>query len=139
MGSVGGLGERLITSLWLSQAILLYTGRTSVARSSVLGWLKVSGFPALRRFELINNDSSKGFISSRDESQAGTFEICCKWAGGCTQGLNLPRLNGELLRSSVVRESEFKSQDPGFDPLAGQGEAQFFPVPPPSQLLRRQK
>ena len=29
-------------------------------------------------------------------------------------------------RSSVVRASEFKSEDPGFDPLAGQGRAQFF-------------
>ena len=27
---------------------------------------------------------------------------------------------------SVVRESEFKSEDPGFDPWAGQGEGQFF-------------
>ena len=27
---------------------------------------------------------------------------------------------------SVVRESEFKSEDPGFDPLAGQVKGQFF-------------
>ena len=30
------------------------------------------------------------------------------------------------LVSSVVRESDFKSQDLGFDPLAGQGDIQFF-------------
>ena len=29
---------------------------------------------------------------------------------------------GGRRRSSVVRESEFKSEDPGFDPLAGQGK-----------------
>ena len=29
-------------------------------------------------------------------------------------------------RGSVVRASQFKSEDPGFDPLAGQGEEQFF-------------
>ena len=29
-------------------------------------------------------------------------------------------------RGSVVRESEFKSEDPGFNPLVGQGEVQFF-------------
>ena len=29
-------------------------------------------------------------------------------------------------RGAVVRESEFKSEDPGFDPLAGQDERQFF-------------
>ena len=29
-------------------------------------------------------------------------------------------------RTSVVRELEFKSVDPGFDPLAGQGGVQFF-------------
>ena len=29
-------------------------------------------------------------------------------------------------RSSVVRESEFKSEDPGFDPLERQGEKPFF-------------
>ena len=34
----------------------------------------------------------------------------------------------------MVRESEFKSEDPGFDPLAGQGGEQFFSVSP-SQLL----
>ena len=33
---------------------------------------------------------------------------------------------GDWGRSSVVRESEFKAEDPGFDPLAGQGELQFF-------------
>ena len=38
--------------------------------------------------------------------------------------------------SSVVRESEFKSEDPGFDPMVGQGEEQVF-CPPPSQLLCR--
>ena len=27
--------------------------------------------------------------------------------------------------SSVVRESDFRSEDPGFDPLAGQGEGPF--------------
>ena len=26
----------------------------------------------------------------------------------------------------MVRESEFKSEDPGFEPLAGQGEGQFI-------------
>ena len=29
-------------------------------------------------------------------------------------------------RSSVVRESEFKSEGPGFDPLVGQGVGQIF-------------
>ena len=29
-------------------------------------------------------------------------------------------------RGSVFRESEFISEDPGFDPLAGQGEGHFF-------------
>ena len=29
-------------------------------------------------------------------------------------------------RSSVIRELEFKSEDPGFDTLAGQGENQVF-------------
>ena len=29
-----------------------------------------------------------------------------------------------------VRESEFKSENPRFDPLAGQGESQFVSVPP---------
>ena len=29
-------------------------------------------------------------------------------------------------RGSVDSESEFNSEDPGFDPLAGQGEEQFF-------------
>ena len=28
--------------------------------------------------------------------------------------------------SSVVRVLEFKSEDPGFDPLMGQGQRQFF-------------
>ena len=28
--------------------------------------------------------------------------------------------------SSVVRTSELKSEDPGFNPLAGQGEKRFF-------------
>ena len=32
---------------------------------------------------------------------------------------------GAYGRSSEVREGEFKSEDPGFDPLAGQGDAQF--------------
>ena len=36
----------------------------------------------------------------------------------------------------MVRESEFKSEDPGFDPLAGQGEGQVL-FAPPSQLLCR--
>ena len=38
--------------------------------------------------------------------------------------------------SSVARESEFKSKDPGFGPLAGQGENSFSVSP--SQLLCRQ-
>ena len=29
-------------------------------------------------------------------------------------------------RFSVVRASEFKSEDPGYNPLTGQGEGQFF-------------
>ena len=29
-------------------------------------------------------------------------------------------------RSSMVSASELKPEDPGFDPLAGQGEGQFF-------------
>ena len=29
-------------------------------------------------------------------------------------------------RSAVIRASEFKSKDLGFDPLTGQGEGQFF-------------
>ena len=29
-------------------------------------------------------------------------------------------------RGSVVSASEFNSEDPGFDPLVGQGEGQFF-------------
>ena len=29
-------------------------------------------------------------------------------------------------RRSVVRASKFKSEDPGFDPLVGQDEGQFF-------------
>ena len=29
-------------------------------------------------------------------------------------------------RGSVARESEFKSEDPGFNPLVGQGEEQFL-------------
>ena len=38
--------------------------------------------------------------------------------------------------SSVVRASELQFEDPGFDPLAGQGEERVFSVPP-SQLLCR--
>ena len=34
--------------------------------------------------------------------------------------------DNNLGRNSVVRESEFKSEDPWFDPLAGQGERQFL-------------
>ena len=37
-------------------------------------------------------------------------------------------------RSSVVSALEFKSEDPGFDPLMGQGEGQFFLYPPESSL-----
>ena len=29
-------------------------------------------------------------------------------------------------RGSVVRDLEFKSEDPGFDPLVGQGKGQFL-------------
>ena len=37
----------------------------------------------------------------------------------------------------MVRELEFKSKDPGFDPLVGQGEEQFcFSVPPESNLVQ---
>ena len=36
-----------------------------------------------------------------------------------------PRGDGGLY-SSVVRASEFESEDPGFDPLAGQGDTQFL-------------
>ena len=32
----------------------------------------------------------------------------------------------QFLNGSVVRESEFKSEDPGFDPLLGQGEENHF-------------
>ena len=39
-------------------------------------------------------------------------------------------------RSSVVRRSELKPEDPWFDPIAGQGKKNTFSVPP-SQLLRR--
>ena len=39
---------------------------------------------------------------------------------------------GTLLSS---RASEFKSEDPGFDPLAGQGEGQFF-CPSESTLVQ---
>ena len=38
-------------------------------------------------------------------------------------------------RSPVVIESEFKSEDPGFDPLAGQGQGQFF-CPSESTLVQ---
>ena len=38
-------------------------------------------------------------------------------------------------RSSVVRASEFKSEDLGFDPLAGQVEGQFF-YPSESSLVQ---
>ena len=38
-------------------------------------------------------------------------------------------------RSSVVRASEFKSEDPGFDPLAGQDNDQFF-CPSESTLVQ---
>ena len=34
-----------------------------------------------------------------------------------------------------VSASEFKSEDPGFDPLAGQGEDQYF-CPPESPLIQ---
>ena len=37
--------------------------------------------------------------------------------------------------SSVVRESEFKSEDPGLDPPAGQGEKQLF-CPSKSTLVQ---
>ena len=37
--------------------------------------------------------------------------------------------------SSVVRESEFKSEDPGFDSLVGQGEKHFF-SPSESTLVK---
>ena len=30
------------------------------------------------------------------------------------------------VRSSVVSTSEFKPEDPGFDPMVGKGEGQFF-------------
>ena len=39
-------------------------------------------------------------------------------------------------RGSLVSASELKPEDPGFDPLAGQGDTQFFSVPP-NQLLCR--
>ena len=39
--------------------------------------------------------------------------------------LTITRIRG---RSSVVRGSEIKSEDPGFDPLAGQVEQPFFPL-----------
>ena len=38
----------------------------------------------------------------------------------------IPLLKGDGRCSSVVRESDFKPEDLGFDPLAGQGENQFF-------------
>ena len=38
---------------------------------------------------------------------------------------------------SSVRESEFKSEGPGFDPLAGQGEKPNSFSVPPNQLLCR--
>ena len=38
-------------------------------------------------------------------------------------------------RGSLVRQSEFKAEDPGFDPLAEQGEEQFSVSS--SQLLCR--
>ena len=34
------------------------------------------------------------------------------------------------------RASEFKSEDPGFDPLAEQGEGQVFFYPPESTLVQ---
>ena len=40
-------------------------------------------------------------------------------------------------RSSVVRASEFKSEDPGFDPMVGQGGGQDFFCIPARQLLCR--
>ena len=38
-------------------------------------------------------------------------------------------------RGPVVRELEFKSKDPGFEPLVGQGEEQFF-CPSESTLVQ---
>ena len=46
----------------------------------------------------------------------------------------LPALTGDVAQRLESRNS--KSEDPGFDPLAEQGEEQFFSVPP-SQLLSR--
>ena len=43
--------------------------------------------------------------------------------------------NRECQCSSVVRTSDFKSEDPGFDPVTGQGGERFSI--PPSQLLHR--
>ena len=53
--------------------------------------------------------SSKHAPLSQSANSGAIFRLL---HGGCT--------------SSVVRESEFKSEDPGFNPLAGQGEGQVF-------------
>ena len=62
-----------------------------------------------------------------------------------------PKTLGDRGRSSVVREFEFKSNDPGFNPLTGQAEEQFVcpsestfvqtclclaPSPPPPSYVR---
>ena len=75
---------------------------------------------------------------------------------------NVPRVRNDWnlrrrgkLRGSLVRESKFKSEDPGFDPLAGQGGEHFFcssestlvqtclrlippPPPPPPSAVKEQ-
>ena len=43
-----------------------------------------------------------------------------------TSIVSIPHSPGDRRRSSVVRVSELKPKDPGFDPLVGQGEEQFF-------------
>ena len=55
---------------------------------------------------------------------------------GQSVGLSSEKTRGNNVgRGSVVRASEFKSEDPGFDPLAGLGMIRDMFSVSPSQLL----
>ena len=65
--------------------------------------------------------------------------LVCAYTIQYTRGLGTPtasqhnifdpactNLQYDNFNSSMVRESDFKSEDSGFDPLVGQGDGQFF-------------
>ena len=137
MGVINFLKVGVTNFLKVGVTNFLKVGVTNFLKVGVMNFLKVGVTSFLKVLKVVVMKILKVVVTNLRHFCC-LLSVECKdllWSCRQVKSKRYLRWDTNGGRSSMVRVSEFKSKDPRFDPLVGQGGEEFF-CPPEATLLQ---